>query len=303
MISESRIWLIPFWVGSLLLLCACDGRPDIGFGPFHSLGRVPTDLKPEGSLAEISGLAVSRRHPDLIWVHDDSGGGANLVALRGDGSFVQNYRLRGADADDWEDIALGPGPNKKQDYLYLADSGNNEGERKKFTLLRILEPSPPDEPRKRIRLKNVDEFPYRYPVQAPDAETLLIDPVDGSPYILSKDRKGPTKVFRYPLPMDDSKRKTLEFVTVIQSRGVQFTGGDVSPDGSQIFLRSDLGIHLYARAPGTELWIALTRETGFMPVIDQGQGEALAVSADNESLFTISEGSGAIIWRSARQER
>ena len=281
-----------------LLGVGCEQERGETFGPFVPVGEVPTDLKPKGSLEEISGVVVSRRYPNLLWVHDDSGGGANLVALRFDGTFVQNYRVRGADAKDWEDIALGPGPDAEHDYIYLADVGNNEGKREKFVIVRVLEPEPPSEPGDRIRIRNAGEFRFRYPDDAPDSEVLLIDPNDGTPYLIAKDRQKPARVFRYPLPLDESERKTVKLVAVIQDLGGQLTGGDVAADGSAVFLRSKRGVHRFQRSEREPLWRTLLGESTFILTGDQGQGEALAVEPGGDGLITISEGEAAVIWRS-----
>ena len=290
--------------GAVAAICAallgvgCEQERVQTFGPFVAVGEVPTDLKPKGSLEEISGVVVSRRYPNILWVHDDSGGGANLVALRFDGTFVQNYRVRGVDAKDWEDIALGPGPDAEHDYIYLADVGNNEGKREKFVIVRVLEPDPPSEPGERIRIRHAGEFRFRYPDDAPDSEVLLIDPNDGTPYLIAKDRQERARVFRYPLPLDESERKTVELVGVMRDLGGQLTGGDVAADGSAVFLRSKRGVHHFLRSEREPLWRTLLGESTFIVTGDQGQGEALAVEPDGDGLITVSEGEAAVIWRS-----
>ncbi|MEK7765743.1 MAG: hypothetical protein AAB368_05850, partial [bacterium] len=91
-------------------------------------------------LKEVSGLVLSRKNRDVFWVHNDSGDTARLFALRPSGRVLAEVNLRGISATDWEDVALGPGPLRGRDYLYVADFGNNCECRGVLTIHRILEP-------------------------------------------------------------------------------------------------------------------------------------------------------------------
>ena len=71
-------------------------------------GPVPTVQDPV--LDEVSGVVASRVHPPVLWVHNDSGGKPAVYAIAPDGTSLGAYRVDGARAVDWEDIAVGPGP-------------------------------------------------------------------------------------------------------------------------------------------------------------------------------------------------
>src|SRR5688572_24082160 len=45
----------------------------------------------EPRLIELSGLASSRHHPDVLWGHNDSGGTAELYAVAEDGTSLGAY--------------------------------------------------------------------------------------------------------------------------------------------------------------------------------------------------------------------
>src|SRR4051812_16997325 len=53
---------------------------------------------------ETSGLAASRRNPDLLWVHDDSGGASALYAVTTRGEAIGTLKIRGTKNEDWEDL-------------------------------------------------------------------------------------------------------------------------------------------------------------------------------------------------------
>ena len=60
-------------------------------------------------LDEISGMAWSLRHPGVLWLLEDSGGGPYLYAVdAADCRTLARVRLSGATARDYESIATGP---------------------------------------------------------------------------------------------------------------------------------------------------------------------------------------------------
>jgi len=61
------------------------------------------------ALVEVSGIAASTRYPSTLWAHNDSGDTARLFAITDAGADRVTFTLSGATANDWEDIALGPG--------------------------------------------------------------------------------------------------------------------------------------------------------------------------------------------------
>src|SRR5262249_26664738 len=70
-------------------------------------------------LTEVSGVVASRAHPPVFWVHNDSGGEPTVYAISPTGASLGAYPIAGATAIDWEDIAIGPGPERGTSYLYL----------------------------------------------------------------------------------------------------------------------------------------------------------------------------------------
>ncbi|NJK33436.1 MAG: hypothetical protein HC927_14105, partial [Deltaproteobacteria bacterium] len=124
---------------------------------------------------EASGMVRSRSQ-ELLWLHNDSGDSARLFALGLDGQLLATIELAGADAIDWEDLALGPGPSPG-DWLYIGDIGDNAEARPGITIYRLPEPadvagSGPNP----IELDNWTALELTYPDSPHDAETLLVDP-------------------------------------------------------------------------------------------------------------------------------
>ena len=263
-------------------------------------------------LSEVSGIAASRNNPGVIWAHNDSGGSARLWALNTQGVHLGTYNLTGANADDWEDMAIGPGPVPGQDYLYVADTGNNEGLTDfTFTIYRVPEPTvsagqdPVD-----ANLTGVDALPVRYPDSLRHGcETILVDPLNGDIYLCTRDRwgddNGVMKVYHYPEPHTPGVEYTMQHVADVQLiNGEMAVGGDVSLDGRLVIIRTNgdaMRALLWQRDPNDpNLWQAFDNPICIVPQIDEPQGEAICFEANGCGYYTVSEGSYQPIYYFAR---
>lgn len=255
-------------------------------------------------LREISGIVVSRQNPGVIWAHNDSGDLARIFALKTDGTHLATFTLKGAQSIDYEDMALGPGPQPKTDYLYIADTGNNELSRTTATIYRVPEPKIRGGVASQI-LDNVVALPIRYPSGPAECETLLSDPLTGDLYLVTRrrDRSADISalVFRYPAPQEPGEERTLERVVGF-STPAEIKGGDISPNGQLVLLRA----HSNHRRADALLWrwdrskslahiLVTPPET--VPAAFERQGEAIAFSADGENYYTIGEDLKAPIYR------
>src|SRR3989442_13746056 len=99
-------------------------------------------------LIESSGVAVSHTYRGVLWTHNDSGDGPYLYATDLRGTDRGALLVPGAQAIDWEDIALGPCPVsfllQAGSCLYLADTGDNLEFRPVVKVYAIQEPPPPE---------------------------------------------------------------------------------------------------------------------------------------------------------------
>jgi hypothetical protein len=262
-------------------------------------------------LVEISGLAASRAYTGLIWAHNDSGDTARVFAMDIRGEHLGAFTLAGAEAIDWEDMAIGPGPQAGVDYLYLADIGDNQAQRPEVHIYRVPEPAvDADALASAADLSGVDKLVLRYPDRPHDAEVLLVDPATGDVLIITKEiAGGPSFVFRAPGSVDTGTAFVLELVAEIPFpsfvssteipadasalvRGVGHlpTGGDISPDGGLVAIRTYATIWVWPRAAGTTAWDAFSETPCEAPSSIEAQGEALAFDADGRGYLTVSEG-------------
>jgi hypothetical protein len=255
------------------------------------------------ALDEVSGIAASRRVDDVWWVHNDSGDSARIFAIGSSGQTLGEYALPSAKAADWEDIAAGPGPNSGVSYLYIGDIGDNTKTRAFVQVYRVPEPlvdpaNPLSVPQ---TLTGVGTFNLQYPDGPHDAEGLLVDPISGDIFVVTKDLAGGVaQVFRAPAsaPADGGTTTLTRVATVSLGTGQGVTAADVTPAGDVVALRTYLGVFLYPRAAGTSLAQAFSQPScagaappfGSSSSASEPQGEALGFTRDGRGYVTASEG-------------
>ncbi|MFH1110607.1 MAG: PKD domain-containing protein [Planctomycetota bacterium] len=290
--------------GSLL----CDGLSE----PFLPGQQVGTLL---GSVAdEASGLVASRKNPDVLWTHNDDTGDNRVFAININGSLLGTYTL-GSGSNDPEDIAIGPGPVPGVDYLYWGNIGDNNNVRSTIFVKRVPEPtiSANQAPPVNVSLAGVDTLTFVYPTgsYAPshkDAETLLVDPLSGDIYIVTK-RTAAGMVYRAAYPQSTTQVTTLEYVTSIDWGGA--VGGDVSPDGQLIIIRRYSGnspeASIWTRPEGKNLWDAFSQPRCDVYLMPEPQGEAICWDGFGQGYYTVSEnqipGAQIPIWYFARNRQ
>ena len=274
-------------LGLLLMLMFQDTETPALFGPGEIRGSVISKTCPE-----ISGIVASRHYPGVLWVHNDSGSGPEVMALDKEGVLRATFTLKNAKARDWEDIAIGPSPAVGVDYLYVADTGNNDahdGKPHKFVrVYRFTEPAVNLAGESiRADVTEVETLKLTYPDMAHDVEGLLLDPWDGGLYFFSK-RDPRCRVYRLNNAQTASGEAVLEFLGELPH--FMITAADISADGRQILMKDYKAVWYWRRQTGESLLHALqkpaTRLTGY---IVEPQGEALTFDPQGKGFYTLSE--------------
>jgi hypothetical protein len=250
-------------------------------------------------LDEISGLAVSRRHPGILWTHNDSGDAAQLYALGTDGQLRATVQLDGVTHIDFEDIAgfeLDGEP-----YLLVADVGDNGGIRRQLQLYVFREPETIADQ----RLPLAWSIRFRWPDGPRDCESVAVDPLAGEVLLASKKRV-PPELFRLPLRSEADDELVAEPIAhllhVIQPTDEdlqrnpvygryrsQITAIDLSPDGRNLAVLNYLQAYIYRRN-GDEPWRnALRRQPLDLPFPWLAQAEAIAFDVDGRSVWIGTE--------------
>jgi hypothetical protein len=262
------------------------GPPSGPYADAKQIGEI-TDR----ALAEISGLAPSRTGKGLWWVHNDSGDQPRLYVINARGKLLARFSVPGARNVDWEDLAAGPGRDGKP-ALYIADIGDNDRKRDDLTLYRVKEPDL-SKGAKDGATENAEAFPFRYPDGRHDAESLIVDPKSGWPYIVTKTFSPPCGVYRFPMPLRAGQRVTLEKVEgrAVESisRLMLATGAAASADGKRIIVRTYFTALEMARAEGATFDSLFNSTPIPVKIASERQGEAISYSADGKSIITTSE--------------
>ena len=262
-------------------------------------------------VTEASGLAASRRNNDVLWTHNDSGSDPEVYAFTPalTGGLLGTFPLAGATAVDWEDIAVGPGPDASLTYLYVADIGDNGGSRNAVQVYRVAEPRvvASGGPFQGQTLRNVERFDFVYPNGSRDAEAMMVDPLTGDLYIVVKSGSGTSPVYRATAPLVAGTTQIMTEVAVLQFGGgilpgdPLVTGADITSDGSEIAIRTYDAAFAWRRVGVTPIADALQTTPCSIPQAAEGQGEAIGYWADGQGYYTVGEGSATWVNRYTRR--
>ena len=249
------------------------------------------------SINESSGLVASRLTPGAYWTHNDDG--AFIYALNSRGAPLGVFRVAGAQARDWEDISIGPGPERGKSYLYIGDIGDNESIRSEIVIYRVAEPALTTDTVNLTRqmpgmTANAEAIRLRYPDGKFDAETLLVHPSSGNIYVITKVAVFRPVIYEAAAPFTPGQVITMRRIGEIRVPslfGGVLTGGSVSPDGRRVALCDYFqGYELVLPEKSTDfndIW--KQRMTGF-DLGKREQGEAIAYRLDGKALLATSEG-------------
>jgi len=229
-------------------------------------------------IVESSGLALSRRHPGVVWTHNDSGDQARLFAVGSDGRTRAVLTLAGVEARDWEALAAGR-DDRGRPALFAGDIGDNNGVWPEVAVYRVTEPGV-------LRDATVPAVRYRlrYADGPRNAEALLVDPRGNRLYVATKAETG-GGLYQAPARLDPAGVNVLHRVARVPP---VVTDGAFLPSGRGFVLRDYQQAHVYT-APG--------RRVGSFDLPLQFQGESLTVSSDGRSVLAGSEGPDSEVWR------
>jgi hypothetical protein len=264
---------------------------------------------------EISGIVSSAELEGLLWAHNDSGDTARVIALGTDGAPRSVVDVAGAEATDWEDMAVGPGPLGVTEHLYLGDIGDNAAARPEVLVYRVAEPRAETQPV--MSIEGAERIALRYADTPHDAETLLVDPVTGDLLIVTKEIvAGDSGIYRAPANALATGSATLERAGTITKASLTSTktppddasplvlgvgwlptGGDISRDGALIAIRTYASVFIWPREDGQSIAEALAGTPCEAPSAYEAQGEAIAFTPDGDGYYTVSEGANPTLYR------
>ena len=255
-------------------------------------------------ITESSGLVASKCQTDVIWTHNDSGDGPYIFAINEKGEELGTWKVAGATNRDWEDISERREPDGKC-YLYIGEIGNNKLEREELAIYKVLEPTVNDQTKDSTRNEPLETesafvLRFKYPDSRQNAETLMVHPITGEIYVLSKSKNEPSGVYRLKPEFGESVQiaSLISKVTVPAVPNGLLTGGDISGDGRHVAL-CDYFYGYEITLPDSaksfdEIW---TQKPLRLDIGKRNVGEAIAYSQDGISVLSTSEDRNAPIYR------
>lgn len=276
-----------------------------------TVGRFAVAVVPEAS-----GLAVSRRNPDVAWVLDDGPGTAGLVAvpLTTDGATAPpasddaaiTVAVEGLEGVDTEALAVGDcAADDPRSCVFIGDIGDNRRSRDAVRVHRFVEPDlsdgMPQEP------LPADSVTLTYPGGPTDAEAMFA--LDGRLFIVSKapfdagtGETGATRLYELPRFGDGALEPRGEVPVPLPSLslaaglvGNVVTGADAT-DGAVVLRTYDHAVRYTAPASGADIASFPTWPFEEVPTAGPLQTEAIAFDTGACATLTAGEGSG-FIWR------
>ena len=239
------------------------------------------------ALFEASGLVASRINKGTFWAINDSGNEAMLYLIDAKGHTIISYMIEKASNTDWEDLAIYTDELGKSK-LYIGDVGDNYAQRENINVLVFDEPKFCDS--ENTVLTDYKNYQFKYPDGARDSETIMVDPLTSSLFILSK-REENIRIYEAPATLTQSTVMELTFKESLPFHNV--TSGDISVNGKEILLKSYDSIYYWNRAAHEAIPEVMTREHELLNYNPEPQGESIAWSVDNNGFYTLSEKRGA----------
>jgi hypothetical protein len=311
-------------VGLLLGLstCSAQDQPAKKMAQDNDLFRQTGVVKP-AEIQESSGAAVSFHSPNAFWTINDSGHSASVYCLSFTGDLLATVDLEGAQNRDWESMSRFTMSGKH--YLVVADIGDNLSRHDRCRLFIFREPkleilaNPPT-----LKIAPI-AIEFNYPDGSRDCESIAIDPATNDIWLFEKlmqlnFRRKP-HVYRIPsadwlsrltqavphdphlAPQKTGPRSDAESPNPLTAQRLGamnhrfITGGEFSPDGNQLVLRTYTHA-IYYQKRENDTWAEqfFKLQPVMLPLPIQSQGEAITFSPDSRSALVTSEGVRQPIW-------
>ena len=282
--------------------CPADPVRQLSPAPYKDARRCGLVSSPK--LKEISGLAVSRRTSGLLWAINDSSNPPEIYALSIKGELLETYVVSNAANLDWEDLA--GFRYRGEDFIIIADVGDNWAVRPFYTLYFIKEPDLDALSSSEIQLEW--EMRFRFENSPLNCEAVAVDAANKKILLLSKASEGPVL---YELPLDmpcrklmytaraAAKIKTIPGPTARDRKHrygkywSQPTAMDISANGNTLYILTYKHAYLFSRSPGQPWDPAFANPPQQISLPDPSrimvQREALGLDRTTENIFVTSE--------------
>lgn len=271
-------------------------------------------------LSEISGMTVSQRDSNMLWVINDSGHPASLYAVDTQGNLLAAFKTQ-VENRDWESLTSLTLDNKP--YLLIGDSGDNLGLHQNYRLHLFAEPKLDDAAAQ--PLEPVATTTFTYADGKHNSEAIGWSSADSKVIVITKKGQGAAV---YSTAIAVAGHQKSEFIAqhegslaqppqsvsdalISNLAGVemsQVTGLEIDGQGRNAYVLTYRGIYLYRRervatqtngkAAAWEDWgKTFSRIPRLLSRHTLSQAEALALAPTTGMVYYTSEKLPAPLWR------
>lgn len=266
----------------LISTAACSQKTEEVDSNIFLPGQALVEVK-NPRLKEASGLAASVNNPGLLWTHNDSGNSAEIFLVDRQLDIKLTCRLKDAVNRDWEDIAVGPGPEINKNYVYVADIGDNLAIFQYKRIYRFEEPVVAPGQTDMI-ISEFDTIMFQLDGDKKDTEALMINPSTKDIYIISKWEKPESLyVLKYPYKQD-----TITAVKILTLPFSRIVAADFSDDGNEIIMKNYKNVY-YWQVMDRAVTEVLKERPHVVEYTEEPQGEAITFAHDGTGFYTIGE--------------
>jgi hypothetical protein len=275
--EKIREHLFPFVI-ALLLFSECKPEKNGTLTNAKPLGKADQRIE------EASGLVASIANPGMLWTINDSGNSPEVFLIDQHAKIRLVCTLFHGNNRDWEEIAIGAGPNPQKKYLYVADIGDNWAQYELKYIYRFEEPI--FAVQNELTITQFDTLILKLPDGKRDSETILIDPFNNDLFLISK-REDSVRVYSTPYPFS---KGTIVLRKVMVLPFTKIVAGSISSDGTEILLKDYEKVYYWKRSKLESLCDAFKKKPVELPYEREPRGEAIAWSLDGKEYYTLSEG-------------
>jgi hypothetical protein len=267
-------------------------------------------------IREMSGLVKSKRYEDVYWVHNDSGDKARPFAIDGKGKVIYpdwmdvygeqpvegkeewgGHAIEVAANIDWEDIAI------DEDYIYVAEMGNNGNARRDLGVYVIPELNP----REVSETRALKYLPIRFPDQKQfpaeqwhyDIESVFV--FKKKLYFISKHRQ-PGEISKYEkgavlYRLDTQFTDKFNVLKRVEGHDeITFaTAADMSPDGKRLAVLSYHQLWIFEKPRRGDRFLSSTSYKLDLDTTVMRSSEAVAwtdddtiwIGSENRSVYSV----------------
>lgn len=175
---------------------------------------------------------------------------------------------------------MGPGPDNSN-WIYVGDIGDNEASHK-FKRIHCLEEPALDNPGP---IAVTRTLVIRMADKPRDTEALMVDPLSRNIYLVTKREKSVMLYeIQFPFLAD-----TITATPLINLPLRHIVAGDISPDGTEILLKSYNAIYYWKRSMSQSISDAMKVPATKLDYEHEPQGESIAWARDASGFYTLSE--------------